>query len=83
MYYRSHFGTVTEKDKITVNSRFRSFISRVRDNNYLLPNILQIHTFNDLYVDKLDPNRKRIVNKFLSLKEESLINRMIYKWLLN
>ncbi|UPZ16065.1 glycosyltransferase family 2 protein [Flavobacterium humidisoli] len=83
MYYRSHTGTVTEKEKITFGNRIKSFISRVNDGNYLLPYILQIEKVNYLYGDKFDLQRKKLVDSFIGLKNKGLLNRMIYKWLLN
>jgi glycosyltransferase involved in cell wall biosynthesis len=83
MYYRSHIGTVTEKEKIKFVKRVQSFVSRVRGRDYLMPNILQIQKFKDLYGDKLDTNSKSLVDYFVALKSKSVINRMIYKWLIN
>lgn len=83
MYYRSHFGTVTEKETITLSNRIQSFISRVKNGNYLMPNILQIKKFNELCGNNLDADRKKLVNHFIALKDKKIIERMIYKWFIN
>lgn len=83
MYYRSHFDTVTKKETITITNRLQSFISRVNSGNYLMPNILQIQKFNELYGNNLDGYRKKMVDHFVALKDKKIIDRMIYKWFIN
>ena len=83
MYYRSHLGTVTEKEKITIINRIQSFINRANSGNYLMPNIMQAKKFNELYGNNLDGYRKKLVDHFVSLKDKKVIDRMIYKWFLN
>jgi glycosyltransferase involved in cell wall biosynthesis len=83
MSYRSHSSSVTVKEKITFSSRIESFVQRVKNKNYLEPNILQIERFNFLYGDKIDGDKKDLVDEIIRLKDKSIFNRMIYKWLLN
>ena len=83
MYYRSHFGTVTNKETISFATRVQSFISRVIGGNYLMPNILQIQKFYDLYGNRLDDRNRALVDYFVDLKSKSIVNRMIYRWLMN
>ncbi|MBF4492904.1 glycosyltransferase family 2 protein [Flavobacterium sp. MR2016-29] len=83
MYYRSHQGTVTEKENITFTNRIKIFISSIKEKSYLKPNILQIQQFNFLYGDKLDLPNKKLVQYFESLKNKSIVRRIIYKWLIN
>ena len=80
MYYRSHMGTVTEKETITITNRLKSFINRVNNGNYLMPNILQIQKFNQLYGSYLDGYSKQLVDNLIVLKDKKIIHRMIYKW---
>jgi hypothetical protein len=83
MYYRSHIGTVTEKESISITNRLKSFIYRVKNGNYLMPNILQIQKFNELYGNYLDDGKKKLVDNLIELKDKKIIHRMIYKWLIN
>lgn len=83
MYYRSHSNSVTEKERITMGNRITSFISRVQNGNYLMPNILQIKKFNYLYGKNLDIPKSRLVARFIKLDKSNVVTRMIYKWLLN
>lgn len=83
MYYRSHNGTVTEKETISFANRIQSFISRVKGRNYLLPYILQISKFDELYSDKLDASRKGLVDSFVNLENKSIVKRIFYKWFIN
>jgi glycosyltransferase involved in cell wall biosynthesis len=83
MYYRSHMGTVTEKETITITNRLKSFINRVNNGNYLMPNILQIQKFNQLYGSYLDGYSKQLVDNLIVLKDKKIIHRMIYKWFIN
>lgn len=83
MYYRSHMGTVTDKESIPLTTRILSFISRVKGRNYLMPYILQMQKFDELYCDKLDASRKGLVDSFVNLKTKSIVNRIIYKWFIN
>ena len=83
IYYRSHSSSVTEKEKMTFVSRFQIFISKIGSGDYLMPNILQIQKFNDLYRHKLDTQNKNLVDYFVALKSKGIISIMVYKWLMN
>ncbi|WPO79523.1 glycosyltransferase family 2 protein [Flavobacterium sp. KACC 22761] len=83
MYYRSHSSSVTIKEKITFIDRVKSFFERIKNGNYLMPNILQIQKYNEVYQNNLYGQEKALVNKFIGLKNKNTINRMIYKWISN
>jgi len=83
MYYRSHSSSVTEKEKITFKNRIDSFISRVNNGKYLMPHILQIKQFKDLYESKLNLDKLNMINYFLKFEKKNVFNRMIYRWLIN
>ena len=83
MYYRSHSSSVTEKEKVTLNSRIKSLIKRVKNKSYLKPNILQIEQFNFLYGDNIAGDKKVLMNKIIELKDRSVLSKMVYKWFLN
>lgn len=81
MLYRSHNTSVTTKVKISIEDRIKSFLKRVNTREYLLPNILQIEVFINLYKDKLQENKYNQSRKFIQLKNKSVLDRMRYKWL--
>lgn len=83
MYYRTHSNSVTIKEKNTFFDRVKGLVSRVRNRNYLLPNILQIQKYYELYDDNLSDEKKKLVIKFLKLKNKSTLQRFIYKRLMN
>jgi glycosyltransferase involved in cell wall biosynthesis len=83
MYYRSHSTSVTEKEKVTLNSRIKSLVKRVKNKSYLKPNILQIEQFNFLYGDNIAGDKKVLMNKIIELKDRSVLSKMVYRWFLN
>lgn len=83
MYYRSHVGTVTEKETVSITNRIRSFVKRVKSGTYLMPNIIQIQKFNELYGSFLAEDKKKLVADFIKLKDDKSVHRMFYKWLIN
>jgi len=83
MYYRTHSNSVTIKEKNTFFDRVKGFVSRVKNRNYLLPNILQVQKYNELYKHNLSSENKKLVVKFLGLKNKGTLQRIIYKRSIN
>jgi len=81
MYYRSHSSSVTVKEKITLQMRIFSFYSRVKTGKYLMPHILQMKQFKNLYWGKLDSEKQRSISSFINLENKSILYKIFYKWL--
>ena len=80
MYYRSHSTSVTSKRRMSVINRLKTFFKEIYKKDYLLPNILQMKQFLNLYYDLIYEDNRKDIEEFVSLKESSLLRRIKYKW---
>ncbi|TDS13696.1 glycosyltransferase family 2 protein [Sphingobacterium paludis] len=80
MSYRSHSASVTEKNVITLRSRAKDFVNRIRNNSYLTPMIEQGISFQKDYGKYVFGGNVKVLNNFVSLRNASLLKKICYRW---